>query len=545
MKTEKKKLAADAAVLAIFILLVAYGKMDGISLSPTGYAVGEGNYLSLSNGEQVAQKVQDDPNFDTYFVKIELINELPFSLDAKLVGETRIRELQIRFYHDALTSLLVNVELTDRYTISNANPGPFEEVLLTIPAVNGKIPNFRLKIGEQTEIFDFFHATFFATYGGGSGVCTAKVVCDEDESGYTITNLGRGDGSDPITGSGSVCRNVRIDCNAQPRFPGGLSKSGQDLFEGLVGQGHSECCNLPAPDITSVEGDVEIFGQIDEGEALWTIKGARPGDSVSLEFPQANMLVQELELEIPVDGTPITGAATDLATGEVTHLTTVFPEFGVNIFRENMADRIFERYSERFFSEDPDFPIDPRAIVSITDSQAASTYLITTEDVPEGIHTKHNISIPGEFLRTWQIEPVEIFLIKLGDNDDVEIIHPDKPCVYIASDDSYECIFSDVGFSLFAAVGQSRPLLCNVCEVGEYSQCKDGKQTRLGNVCGEQTGYNCRPVVEERNCTTTVVQPPIADPQPFPIGIILVVIGVGLLLLVAVIKFRGRGEQIA
>lgn len=90
--------------------------------------------------------------------------------------------------------------------------------------------------------------------------------------------------------------------------------------------------------------------------------------------------------------------------------------------------------------------------------------------------------------------------------------------------------------SLFSIVGTSPPLLCSICEAGEWGECRDGMQTRLGNVCNERTGYNCQPVVEERLCEIPApAQVPALPLEIIAIPIIAIMLG-------ALIIYTKRGE---
>jgi hypothetical protein len=220
-------------------------------------------------------------------------------------------------------------------------------------------------------------------------------------------------------------------------------------------------------------------------------------------------------------------------------IRSLVPGFDIVVVREDSASKIFERYSEKYTSEDPDFDLDPRSLVLIPDEAGAASYRIVAENAPlAGVI--HNIAIPAAFIEEWEIDPATgIRLIKLGDEGGIEVIKPIEPCVLSGSD--YICRFADVGFSLFSVAGQSKPLLCNVCETGDWSECRDGKQTRLGNICGPETGFNCQPTVESRDCGP---QPPTTGevrPQPRPISAFdLIVVPVLGLLLVTAILFRRR-----
>jgi PGF-pre-PGF domain-containing protein len=72
-------------------------------------------------------------------------------------------------------------------------------------------------------------------------------------------------------------------------------------------------------------------------------------------------------------------------------------------------------------------------------------------------------------------------------------------------------------FSIYSIVGTSPPLLCSVCERAEWSECHEGVQTRVANICDESTAYACRPSVQTRQCES-----PAAAPPAFPVSFELV-----------------------
>jgi len=91
--------------------------------------------------------------------------------------------------------------------------------------------------------------------------------------------------------------------------------------------------------------------------------------------------------------------------------------------------------------------------------------------------------------------------------------------------DNYYYVGISPGLSTFSIVATSPPLLCSICRPGDWSACIDGEQTRLGQDCGSNTGYTCRPIVESRPCEV----PTVPTPPGLPLDIIIIpIVGIAV-----------------
>jgi hypothetical protein len=92
---------------------------------------------------------------------------------------------------------------------------------------------------------------------------------------------------------------------------------------------------------------------------------------------------------------------------------------------------------------------------------------------------------------------------------------------YLIGEDENNYYYSAVSnnLSTFAIVANSPPLICSICKPGDWSACKDGKQSRIGQECGPQTDYTCRPRAENRVCDVPLAEIP---PTSMPLDVIIV-----------------------
>jgi mannan endo-1,4-beta-mannosidase len=87
----------------------------------------------------VGKKIEDELNYETFFT---------------LVGKEN-SNFVIRFYHNATRSLPVWLEGDVDFYLSANTANPLEEVNLTVPLIDGKIPRFRLHVGYDSDVFEF------------------------------------------------------------------------------------------------------------------------------------------------------------------------------------------------------------------------------------------------------------------------------------------------------------------------------------------------------------------------------------------------------
>jgi hypothetical protein len=87
----------------------------------------------------VGKKIENEPDYETFFT---------------FVGKENSNFI-IRFYHNATESLPVWVEGNIDYSLTTSMANPLEEVNLTVPLIDGKIPKFRLHVGYDSDVFEF------------------------------------------------------------------------------------------------------------------------------------------------------------------------------------------------------------------------------------------------------------------------------------------------------------------------------------------------------------------------------------------------------
>ncbi|MBD3259714.1 DUF11 domain-containing protein [Candidatus Woesearchaeota archaeon] len=129
--------------------------------------------------KNIAFKTKDDPEFDVIF-------------------EDLIRtqsDVTIKYHHDSETSQPVAVIGITDYTLSTTNAAPGETIELTVPLVDFLLPEFTLRVGAQSEEFDF-GGDFEAQTDVGA--CYTTVV--DGEVVNLVSNLnGAGSGGPCVT----------------------------------------------------------------------------------------------------------------------------------------------------------------------------------------------------------------------------------------------------------------------------------------------------------------------------------------------------------
>jgi len=103
----------------------------------------QGQEILTDESKSVGKKIQDDPDFDVHFTKVEKGNTF-----------------RLEFFHDSDVPQPVAIEGIKNYRLSHRVAGPHENVIFEVDLVSGKVPNFDLKVGAATEIFSFGESTF-------------------------------------------------------------------------------------------------------------------------------------------------------------------------------------------------------------------------------------------------------------------------------------------------------------------------------------------------------------------------------------------------
>ncbi|MBD3155769.1 MAG: DUF2341 domain-containing protein, partial [Candidatus Aenigmarchaeota archaeon] len=132
-----------------------------------------------NENKTVGKKIQDEIDYETFFTFVGKGGE----------------NFVITFYHNSTKVLPVWVEGDIDYYLSATESGPSEEVNLTVPLVNDKIPKFRLHVGYDSDVFEFgitvINIQSYPTVGGNwtvrfDTVGTADLVI----TGFNGTNFG-------------------------------------------------------------------------------------------------------------------------------------------------------------------------------------------------------------------------------------------------------------------------------------------------------------------------------------------------------------------
>ncbi len=132
-------LAAAAIIVALLagaFLLLNHVPAAHPDMTPP--AADAGNGPAQQPGVQFSQ-LEDEEEYDTTFVS------------SGIEGDTFV----VVFYHNASDVLPVWVEGVTSYAFSSDTAEPFQEITLTVGLVDGQVPNFRLHVGAESEVFEF------------------------------------------------------------------------------------------------------------------------------------------------------------------------------------------------------------------------------------------------------------------------------------------------------------------------------------------------------------------------------------------------------
>jgi len=117
--------------------------VDGVAsfgMSELGvYALGFREPVLDVYGDVAGSKEESDPSFDTSF---------------SFVG-VEGGSFVLRFSHNSTQNQPIWVEGISEYNLSTTLAKPFEEAVLVIPIVNDTVPEFKLHVGSQSEVFKF------------------------------------------------------------------------------------------------------------------------------------------------------------------------------------------------------------------------------------------------------------------------------------------------------------------------------------------------------------------------------------------------------
>ncbi|MEE9525372.1 MAG: hypothetical protein V3V78_02080, partial [Candidatus Woesearchaeota archaeon] len=109
-----------------------------IEISLEGEIYQEGELIEKDN-KQLGEKLEDEPDYETYFVDIEKTNTT----------------LTVVFYHDYNATLPITIEGDIDYSLSSENASYLENITLIVNLIDSIVPKFELHVGETSEIFEF------------------------------------------------------------------------------------------------------------------------------------------------------------------------------------------------------------------------------------------------------------------------------------------------------------------------------------------------------------------------------------------------------
>ena len=172
MNSNRKKTLFGLLIVLVIVCAVFIINNDlrlGGKNTLTGRAVTE---LTDDTGAVVGRKVVDDPRFETRIIGIERTQSA----------------LKVRFSHDAAQPLPIWVEGNATYTFSVLeNAPPNDTITLTVLLENSRIPSFRLHIGAESEIFEFFESS--GTFEEQGFSTQGFSVQSEPGSNCTVVNI--------------------------------------------------------------------------------------------------------------------------------------------------------------------------------------------------------------------------------------------------------------------------------------------------------------------------------------------------------------------
>jgi hypothetical protein len=128
----------------------------------------------------VGKKIEDEPRYETFFT---------------FVGKEN-NNFIVRFYHDATEALPTWIEGDIDYSLTTSIANPLEEVNLSVPLIDGKIPKFKLHIGKDSDVFEFgitiINVQSYPTVGGNWTVeFTAIGIANLTITAVNDTEFGR------------------------------------------------------------------------------------------------------------------------------------------------------------------------------------------------------------------------------------------------------------------------------------------------------------------------------------------------------------------
>jgi subtilisin family serine protease len=193
----------------------------------------------------VAKKIQDDPNFETFFTNVT----------------TNTTHLLVQFYHNGTTQQPVWVEgLSSLEAINLTNAPPNQEITVAVALINGYIPRFTLHVGPASDIFLFgitiINIQSYPTVGGNwtvifntSGQANLSITAINGTTFGTdlqFLKLTCGDTTLPTTWNGTSYVAPNYSCNTNGSEISKVLTPGKHTLQFNFGDSEAYAFNLAA-----------------------------------------------------------------------------------------------------------------------------------------------------------------------------------------------------------------------------------------------------------------------------------------------------------
>lgn len=131
IRAEKNGISSEQAItIRVTDARQQFAAASAVQQFPAGGKTYSRDETVYTNGSLAIGTKTGDAAFDVSFTRIIKSNEL-----------------RMEFSHNSASKQSVGIEGISSYALSNPNPAPSEKVIVIVPLVSGKVPEFRLRIG--------------------------------------------------------------------------------------------------------------------------------------------------------------------------------------------------------------------------------------------------------------------------------------------------------------------------------------------------------------------------------------------------------------
>jgi len=248
------------------------------------FLFGNGRLVDKEAKDNIAIRTQDDPDFHVIF---EDVVRTP-------------TDVTVTFHHDSETNQPIVVIGDVQYTLSTNDAAPEESVTLNIPLIDFEVPDFTLRVGANSEEFDFggggFQAQDFGDCSGTESIGNGEIITQTvgfincDGSGLTnpVVNVIHNNVNvfvQTIIGETDVDVIRVVDATGVNIIGAGdLSVDGTGKV--IVSTGTSSGLIVNDVDVTSVNGNA--FEAVNGGNQLKDSTATTTGTGVPVSFPTAS-----------------------------------------------------------------------------------------------------------------------------------------------------------------------------------------------------------------------------------------------------------------